>query len=304
MKVPKEFSQRIESTFGADGRDWLDALPSILEEVSQTWSLRLNPPFENMAYNYVAPATRRDGMSVVVKVGVPNPELYSEIEALHLFNGKGAVGLIESDPDLGVMILEWLDPGEAIIHLDDEQATGEAAWVMRRLHGRTTENDVFPTVADWAEGLKQLRANFEGGTGPFPIYLVEKAEAISNELLNSMDRLILLHGDLHHLNILSAQRSSWLAIDPKGVIGEPAYETGAWIRNPFPDLLGWSNPRDVIVRRIDQFASELGIDRERIHGWSVYQSVLSAWWNYEDGVSDWENSLAVADLIAGSMGGH
>jgi streptomycin 6-kinase len=112
-----------------------------------------------------------------------------------------------------------------------------------------------------------------------------------------MDRPVLLHGDLHHWNILSARRSSWLAIDPKGVVGEPAYETGAWIRNPFPDLLRWQNAREVIVRRIDQFANELALDRDRIQSWSFYQAVLAAWWSYEEGDPGWENSLAVADLI-------
>jgi streptomycin 6-kinase len=297
VKVSEEFSQRIESTFGPDGKDWLDALPSILDEVSQKWTLRLLPAFEGMAYNYVAPAIRNDDMSVVIKVGVPNSELYSEIDALRIFEGRGAVNLLEAEPELGAMLLERLDPGQPIVHLDDEQATGEAVRVIRLLHGRAPESDCFPSVFDWAKGLKRLRATFEGGTGPFPTLHVEKAEAISSELLNSMDRPVLLHGDLHHWNILSARRSSWLAIDPKGVVGEPAYETGAWIRNPFPDLLRWQNAREVIVRRLDQFANELALDRDRIQSWSFYQAVLAAWWSYEEGDPGWENSLAVADLI-------
>jgi streptomycin 6-kinase len=115
-----------------------------------------------------------------------------------------------------------------------------------------------------------------------------------------MDKPKLLHGDLHHWNILSAKRAPWLAIDPKGVIGELAYETGAWIRNPFPELLKWPNPGKTLSRRMDQFAMELALDRERILGWSFYQAVLAAWWSYEDGDQDWENWLAVAELLIGS----
>jgi streptomycin 6-kinase len=299
--VSEEFTQRIAATFGSDGDDWLSVLPSLLEEVSQKWSLTLHSPFEDMSYNYVAPATRSDGAEVVLKVGVPNPELQTEIDALRSFNGKGAVKLLEVEPDLGVMQLERLEPGEAIFHLnDDEYATTAAIKVMNELYGSPSERERFPTIADWAEGLIRLRNTFKGGTGPFPINLVEMAEGILRELLPTMDDRMLLHGDLHHWNILSAGRSPWLAIDPKGVIGELAYETGAWIRNPFPELLEWTNPRKDISRRIDQFTMELELDRERIRGWSVYQAVLAAWWSYEEGDRDWEKWLAVAELITGS----
>jgi streptomycin 6-kinase len=301
VRVTEGFSKRIEATFGAAGGDWLNALPLILKEVSQKWSLTLHSPFEDMAYNYVAPATCDDGMEVVLKVGVPNPELQTEIEALRSFNGKGAVKLLEVEPDLGAMLLERLDPGEAIFHLnDDEYATNVAIQVMNEFYGSPTERERFPTIADWAEGLMRLRATFKGSTGPFPKNLVEMAEAILRELLPTMDDHVLLHGDLHHWNILSAGRSPWLAIDPKGVIGELAYETGAWIRNPFPDLLEWTNPGNIISRRMDQFTMELALDRERILGWSVYQAVLAAWWSYEEGDRDWEKWLAVAELIIGS----
>ena len=69
---------------------------------------------------------------------------------------------------------------------------------------------------------------------------MRKAESLFAGLLASMDAPVVLHGDLHHFNILSAQRQPWLAIDPKVVPGEPAYETGAFIRNPIPDI--YSDP--------------------------------------------------------------
>ena len=106
---------------------------------------------------------------------------------------------------------------------------------------------------------------------------------------------------LHHWNILSSEREPWLAIDPKGVIGEPEYETGAWIRNPFPNIFEISNPDRMIARRIDQFSSELGYDRERIYGWGFSQAVLAACWSYEEQGEDWESWLAVAGLILKSL---
>ena len=83
-----------------------------------------------------------------------------------------------------------------------------------------------------------------------------------------MSSPVLLHGDLHHDNILSAERAPWLAIDPKGLVGEPAYETGAWLRNSHPELLNSPHPARTLARRIDQLAAELNSERARIHGWA------------------------------------
>jgi streptomycin 6-kinase len=127
--------------------------------------------------------------------------------------------------------------------------------------------------------------------------LVETAEGLFAELLSSMDELVLLHGDLHHYNILSAEREPWLAIDPKGVVGEPAYELGAWLRNPVPHVFSWPDARQVTARRVDQFAELLGLDRQRIIGWGIAQAVLSAWWDYEDVGRGWEDVLACAEWL-------
>src|SRR5579859_7333229 len=97
-----------------------------------------------------------------------------------------------------------------------------------------------------------------------------------------MDEPMLLHGDLHHDNILMAGRQPWLAIDPKGLVGEPAYETGALLRNALARVFSASQPQRVLARRVDQLAAELGLDRVRICGWGLAQAVLSVWWGIED----------------------
>lgn len=301
VTVSKEFADRISAAFGSDGEEWLAALPEKLQEISRKWSLTIQPPFEGMAYNYVAPVIRSDGGWAVLKVGVPNPELQTEMEALRIFDGQGMVKLLAADSVAGAMLLERLDPGRPIVDLgDDRDATEAACQVMFELQRTSLEDGPFPTVADWAKGFDRLRSEYGGGTGPFPQRLVERAESDLWELLKSSNKSTLLHGDLHHWNILSAQRAPWLAIDPKGLIGEPEYETGAWLRNPFPMLLKWTDARQVIKRRIDQFAKELGFDRERILAWGIYQAVLAGWWSYEEGDHDWRKWVAIAELIAGS----
>src|SRR5215212_5038892 len=101
-----------------------------------------------------------------------------------------------------------------------------------------------------------------------------RAEDLFTELSKSQSAPMLLHGDLNYGNVLAATRQPWLAIDPKGVVGEPAYETGVLLRDRFPELLKRDNPRRVLERRIDQLAEALKVDRARIRGWGIARAVL------------------------------
>jgi streptomycin 6-kinase len=145
--------------------------------------------------------------------------------------------------------------------------------------------------------MARMRTHFDGGTGPFPKKLVEEAEANYRDLSASMDDPVLLHGDFHHWNIMTAQRQPWLAIDPKGVIGEPAYEIAPFLLNPLGWLQKQPDPARITARRIDIFADHLSLDRTRIIRWAIYQSVLSAWWSLEDQGYGWQDAIEIAEIL-------
>ncbi len=191
-------------------------LPDTIAEYARRWSLTVLPPFPNLSYNYVAPAVRADGMELVLKLGVPDLTAERESAALRHYEGRGSARLIEADPAGGAILIERLRPGTTLATIEDDvQATAIAAEVMRQLWRPAPQQHGFPNVTDWADGLAKLRAEFGGGTGPFPTKLIELAERLFAELLASQDAPVLLHGDLHHENILAAAREPWLAIDPR-----------------------------------------------------------------------------------------
>jgi streptomycin 6-kinase len=297
--IPQEFARTMVELHAEAGIEWLNHLPTLIAECTRQWSLTVLPPFEPLSYNYVAPAVRADGTSVVLKIGVPHRELLTEIAALRLCDGRGMTQLLDADPDQGILLLERLQPGTPLFDLDDdEQATAIAARLMQKLWQPVPPDHPFPTVADWARGLKRLRAHFDGGTGPLPATLVEAAEALFPQLLASMDEPVVLHGDLHHWNILRAEREPWLALDPKGIVGEPAYEVGALLRNPMPFVSTWPQLGQILARRVDQLAEILEFDRVRLIGWGLAQAVLSAWWSIEDHGHGWESTIFVAHALA------
>lgn len=206
--IPEKFAQTIREGYSDKGTAWLEALPNLIGECEKRWSLTVRPPFPDLSYNYVAPAARADGTECVLKLGVVNPELLCEIEALRLYDGRGIVRLLEADPERGVLLLERLQPGIPLrLVADDEIATAIAAGVMQQLWRPIPANHPFPTVAGWARGMERLRQEFDGGTGPFSRKLVETAETLFADLLPSQAEPALLHGDLHHWNILRAARA-------------------------------------------------------------------------------------------------
>lgn len=257
--------------------------------------MRIGVPFA-LSYNYVAPATLADGTEAVIKLGPGIPELAHEINALRHFDGRGIVRLLDADPAHGIMLLERASPGTPLAELDDEASmTDAAATVMLELWRPAPAGHSFPTVAELASGLQTLRDLFDGGTGPLPQDLVEIAESHFRELLGSAAEPELLHGDLHHWNIVRAQREPWIAIDPKGVVGERGYEAGAFLRN---HLLHLPDPKRALARRVDQLSERLALDRRRLIAWGIAHNMLSAWWSVEDHGSGWEGALAVAQMLS------
>ncbi len=334
MNLPPEFISTIQNTYREEGHVFLKALPDLIAEASARWGLTDVQPAPVLSYNFVAFARRGEVLSplvtgnheigrgnpaptndVVLKMGVPNREIRSEMAALKLFNGEGAYRLLDYDEEKCWMLLERLNPGVMLATLeDDEEATRIAAEVMKRiwrpldsasllanLQEHTLSGTRVPAfqnfirLTDWFDGLKRLRNMFNGGTGPLNEKLVERVESSVKDFFAENHSPVLMHGDFHHFNILSSERG-WLIIDPKGVIGPAGYEVGPLMMNPWGNISDGVSRR-LMLRRIDILHEQLGFERERIREWSLAHAILSAWWGIEDNTG-WEYSQAFAELIA------
>jgi len=239
---------------------------------------------------------RRGGSDVVLKVPDPDSDEANSLAALLHFGGSGAVRVLEHDA--GAMLLERAMPGRPLTDLvvagRDDDATAVLCDVVAALHCCDLRNDVanrFPTIEDWGSELQCYR----DGAGIIPAGLIERATAVFAELAGPQGPRRLLHGDLHHHNILFDDRRGWVAIDPKGVVGESAYEIGAALRNPTSDPARFA-ARPIIERRIAIVCERLNFDPMRVLHWAFAQGVLSAVWRVADG-RDPERGLATANAI-------
>ena len=293
----EEFVQHALSN-GVEGALWLQRIPEIIAAYETKWSLKVFPPFP-LTYNYVAPCLCSDETEAVLKIGFPRDrEFQTEGEALAVFQGKGIEKLLHADKDHAVLLLERVTPGVPLSTLkDDEEATGILASIMKKLWKPLPETHDFITIAEWSNAILQFRQQYHGTSGPLPSHLVDKAERVFTELIASSAEPVLVHGDLHHDNVLSSARAGWLAIDPKGVAAEPAYETAAMLRNPRSKLQQHPELEQILIRRILVLSEALQIDPQRIHQWGLAQTVLSAVWSAADEGRGWEHAIRVAEAL-------
>jgi streptomycin 6-kinase len=256
-----------------------------LADCAQAWSIDIDETCETPT-SIVAYGRRGEQFAVIKLVKVPGDE-WNGGDVLCAFDGRGIVRVLEHAP--GAMLLERLTPGDSLVSLSLDGRDDEATTVLADVIGAMSPHAApagVPTVADWALAFARphtLNAD-----------LVAEAADLYAQLVQSQTVTRLLHGDLHHANVLFDTRRGWTAIDPKGVVGEIAFEIGAALRNPIerPDL--YANP-EIIERRIQLFAERLHLDPRRILQWAFAQAVLSAIWEIEDGFVGTEpRSLALA----------
>jgi streptomycin 6-kinase len=290
--VPAAFARTVAAVFGSDGERWLAALPTVLDRVLAAWGLTLVATFE-LSMNWVGEVRRADGSAAVLKLGVPQAgHLAHEATALAFFGGHGAVRLLAEDRERGALLLERARPGAPIRDLvtdRDEDATAAVIAMIRRLHRPAPPGVALPSLQGYA-------AAFEDPRG-LPVDLVARAAGLFAELCASATDRVVLHGDLHHDNVLSGDREPWLAIDPHGVVGDPGYEIGALLYNPDPAL----RDGDLLARvptRVEQLADGLGMPLDRVVAWGFVQGVLSELWAREGGEEPNTRALDVAPPAA------
>lgn len=293
-QLPPSFVRNVSGAF-PEGARWLDQLPETLEACLKKWNLTLaGAPFD-LSYHYVVPVLNPEGTSAVLKLGIPSPGQAAEARALTAFAGIGTVRLLDHDRAMGALLLERVAPGNTLASLHDEnQATAIAAQIMTKLWQAPLTKPEFPSLDSWTIGFDHLRNRYSGATCPLDLELVGIAERIRAELLQSTETTRLLHADLHHFNILNGKESGWVAIDPKGVIGDPAYEPASFLLNP--DSTVFLNP-SMQQARIATLACNLDMDAQRITRWAFVHAVLAAWWTLEDGGVDYDSSIDAARVL-------
>lgn len=278
--------------FGEAGKVWLTKLDSTIHFCEKEWKLQIGEPVSNLSYNYVLHAKEPNGTPVMLKLGVPSFDFSNEINTLNVYGGKGCARLLKADAERGAMLLEKLVPGTMLSEEKDEKAAvHQFLEVWSAIRRPVPAECKSPTILDWASGLGRYNSMHPNGDGPIDSRYIEMAQAYFAELTESTIGMELLHGDLHHENILYDEEKGWLAIDPKGVVGDPYFDLISFMTN---HLLKKENPKRLLSQRVEWISECLSLDRNRLLKAAVAMGILSACWGIEDHDPDWQQAYTCA----------
>jgi streptomycin 6-kinase len=266
---------------------WLARLPGALRDLERRWSLTLGEPFDGdeVSCSWVAPVTRADGTSAVLKLGMPHMEGEHEREGMRFWAGDPTARLLDADDDLNGMLLERCEPGTVLRELPEPEQDIVIARLLRRLWRLPPAPNPFRPLsamtAQWSDETRADAARWPDAG------LVREGLRLFEELPRTAPEQVLLATDLHAGNVLRARREPWLVIDPKPFIGDPAYDATQHLGNCDERLR--ADPHGTICR----FADLLGVDSERVRRWMFARAAAES-------RDDWENDdlMALARALA------
>lgn len=296
--IPDTFIERMRELHGEQGVAWSEALPGIITDFASRFEFIPEAPFSNLSYNFVLRAKLKDGKPAVLKSSFMKDELAQEVSVLRAYQGRGAINVINADEEGGVALLQAAAPGIPLsIIEDDARATDIFCEVFRHMHISAPPGSQFPSMKQHFAAIERYRERCLQGSiaSPLPENWVENAEECLAYLIATTSENLLLHGDLHHENILREGEERWVVIDPKGIIGDIHFDTIQYLLN-YEDRGG--DREHVLRTRIAIMADRLGLDPRRIAMWGVARGVLEACWIIEEGGTDWHRGIQITERFA------
>ncbi len=286
IEIPDDFARETVLREGDPGRTWISTLPGLVDELLQRWDCEPDGSVLHGHIGIIVPVRHTDLPPSVIKLSFPHPGNVYEPDAFSVWNGSGAVHLYDRDDEQFAMLLERAGRGTLADVTDFDQAVSTLGQLSQRLAVDAPEGlpRLSDLVADWESEILTTAAELGD---PLPRRALDAAIATLRELgPDQPDTLV--HGDLHDANVLPGEREPWLAIDPKGYVGDRAYDTITVIRSiRFAHLLFGPNPEQGLSRGLDLFCESAGIDRERARRWAQVRAINAALWGRQHHDPDW-----------------
>ncbi len=261
---------------GQIGERWYNNLTHTVEILQKHWSLSSIEPVSNMSWNYVAYA-QQEGHPVVLKISADATSIENEYQALHHFSGHGVINVIDYNPKFQALLLQQAVPG-TLLKIDHSKNIDTAiriyADIVKKLSLPTHTKHTFQHVKEWCAVIDDIHDS------RIPLDYIKKAKTIRQWLFETMTDEYICHGDLHLENIIKHE-NHWVAIDPKGVVGEIAFEAAAF------DLLDKNEEKSseataLLKERIQELSTALTIPSRRLTAWIFLRVMLSIQWFVED----------------------
>ena len=225
------------------------------------------------------PVVTKDGQKAILKLTDDDSER-NGCKLMVWWNGNGAAKVLAHAA--GAILLERATRAGSLADMswsgNDAQACRIICHAASRLHlPRNASTPALTPLLYWFRCLAPA-AKKHGG-------ILTHCAEVANVLLSSPQNEVVLHGDLHHGNILDFGTKGWLAIDPKGLVGERGFDYANIFTNP--DLADPTKPVAIEPERFAQrvnIVSEIArIERQRLLMWIIAWCGLSSAWFLQEG---------------------
>lgn len=283
-------AERFIKKLGAEGyRERI----SLLEKYKEKWELSEMEFQQSLSVNNLIfyAISKRYGR-VIFKILINNGS-DKEILALMAFQGKNFCRLYEFSLEDKVYLMERIMPADTLYEKTTRRERIEiVSEIFKGLHKSDLPDAAFPTYMEWFEEGRR-GTEHRKDCEPLCQYLV-KAEQIIGDISKKYSRKLLLHGDLHHENILKNETGGYTVIDPKGVIGDPVFDLSRLILDEFRDDLT-EEPKDVIIDFVKALGNGVGIPCEVLLQCLYAETVI---WLFREELAAGENLDECESLIA------
>lgn len=269
-----------------------------IDIAAEKWKLRDITCLYEKETRAVYSAGAAEWGNVIIKISEDKKELKSGFDMLKALGGSGCCKVYEFDAALGIAVIERIIPGSPLREEQNPEKRVEAFYsVFQKIHTGSAACEGHETYLDWLERAEQFCRDSHAGEEICG--KMHRACQIGREMFAKYPERVLLHGDLHHDNILFGSDGYCMA-DPKGIVGPAIFDIPRFLLNE----LGYVPPKEKAAHEIKAhlqqilalMAEKTGYDREDLEKLLFMEGVLAAVWCMEDG-EDAEEELRILNCF-------
>jgi len=278
--ITEQYKDKMFKFMGDKSKDWIEELKGHLDYFISKWSLK-DIQVMDLSYNMVIGANSSLHGDIVLKICLPGFEFLTEYYALKELNREMMVRLIDVDIERRALVLDNLKPGHTLWQLPYDQRLDYAADILYKTPSTDFTYD-YPTFLAFTEKMDGYvkEKSPDHKMNDHLQYLIDHFEDLNVD----NNPVSLLHGDLHHGNILLDDQ--WTVIDPKGMIGYRSLEVGRYMNNQVGEK--GIDVDQSIEDMIKSFSRRFNLDEKTMLLSFYADLVLSTSWYFEDHIIDEE----------------